>query len=620
MLKKFQNLGRALNIILNTQQKVICIIVFMCSCLGAVLECLGVSIIIPFVSILVDKSALNENVFIKKIPFLNSTSYQNIVIVLCSIIILVYLSKNAYFIFLSWLRIKFSAKIQREVSIKILISYLSRGYEFFLGKNFGELYQGVATDPSAMYSLLFNIFRLISEGFTIGLICLFMFYTDWQLATVIFLMALVCLAIIYFFFRKSMYKAGLQDRKYTARFYQNLVQILQGVKDVLLYRKQKFFVSEYEHNLIMAQQAQCKSVVGGEAPAYVIEGLCVSGIMMAVGIRLVTGVPDDFVSVLAAFAVGAFRILPSLGRISSAINGMMKAIPNIEALYEQTVQTNKYLQEHSEADAERIYHQRNRLIDRRKDIQHENESDIKDSQSEFFCKELQVQNVSFRYIGSKQNIVTNLNLRIKKGEAIAFIGTSGVGKSTLADLILGLLLPQQGAIYMDGVDITSIPEKWAYTIGYVPQSVFLSDASIVENIAFGVSKDKIDSERILESIKKAELEEFIDSLPDGLETFVGDRGIRLSGGQRQRIAIARALYRKPEILVLDEATSALDNDTESAIMSAIDSLQGHITLIIVAHRLTTVRNCDVIYEVKDQGIIKRDKQEVLQDVYEGNRL
>ena len=614
MVKKILGLGKILNEIFNTQQKIVCMIVFLCSCLGAVLECLGVSIIIPFVSILVDKSALKENEFIQKISFLQGISYQNLVIAVCGMVVLVYLFKNIYFIFLSWVRIKFSAKIQREISVKILISYLSQGYEFFLGKNFGELYRGVATDPMAMYKLMFHIFRLISELLTIGLICLFMFYTDWQLATVIFCMALICLAIIYFFFRKSMYKAGMQERKYSSKYYQNLVQVFQGVKDVLLYRKQKFFISEYENNLIITQQAQCKSVVGGEAPAYVIEGLCVSGIMLAVGIRLVVGVQEGFISVLAAFAVGAFRILPSLGRISTAINGIMNAIPSINALYEQIEQTNEYLLKHPYANVEEIYCQRNRIIDRRKDIQNGNDDDIRNSNNEFFGKELQVRNMSFRYNGSKQNIVTNLNLQIRKGESIAFIGTSGVGKSTLADLILGLLLPQQGAIYMDGVDITSIPERWAYTIGYVPQSVFLSDASIVENIAFGVSKDKIDSERILESIKKAELEEFIDSLPDGLETFVGDRGIRLSGGQRQRIAIARALYRKPEILVLDEATSALDNDTESAIMSAIDSLQGHITLIIVAHRLTTVRNCDVIYEVKDQGIIERDKQEVLQDV------
>lgn len=614
MGKKLLNVGKYLNIILTVQQKIICVMVFVCSCIGAILECIGVSIIIPFVSILVNKSTIYENKYLQNISVLRNASYQDVVFVLCGTVILIYVLKNIYFIFLSWLRIKFSVKIQREISVKILISYLNRGYEFFLGKNFGELYRGVATDPSAMYSLLFNIFRFISEILTIGLICLFMFYTDWRLAIVIFTMALLCLAIIYFSFRKSMYKAGLQDRKYTTKFYQNLVQIFQGVKDVLLYRKQKYFVSEYENNLIMAQQAQCKSVVGGESPAYVIEGLCVSGIMIAVGMRLIMGVTEDFISILAAFAVGAFRILPSLGKISSAVNGMMNAAPSINALYEQIVQTNEYLQCHPGIDANKIYYPRSYIIDRRKDIQYENESYIEDSKSEFFCEELQVHNVSFRYNGSKQNIVTNLNLRIKKGESVAFIGTSGVGKSTLADLILGLLLPQQGTIFMDGVDIASIPEKWAYTIGYVPQSVFLADASIEENIAFGVSQDKIDSECILEAVKRAELEGFINSLPDGLNTFVGDRGIRLSGGQRQRIAIARALYRKPEILVLDEATSALDNDTENAIMSAIDSLQGYITLIIVAHRLTTVRNCDVIYEVKDQGIIERDKNEVLQGI------
>lgn len=614
MLKKILGLGKVLNEIFSTQQKIVCVIVFLCSCLGAALECLGVSIIIPFVSILVDKSALNENALIQKNPLLHDISYQHLVIVVCGMVILVYLFKNIYFIFLSWVRIKFSAKIQREISVKILISYLSQGYEFFLGKNFGELYRGVATDPTAMYKLMFHIFRLVSELLTIVLICLFMFYADWQLAIVIFCMAFICLAIIYFFFRKSMYRAGQQERKYSSKYYQNLVQVFQGVKDVLLYRKQKFFVSEYENNLVITQQAQCKSVVGGEAPAYVIEGLCVSGIMLAVGVRLIAGVSEDFISVLAAFAVGAFRILPSLGRISTAINGIMNAIPSINALYEQIKQTNEYLLQHPHANVEEIYRQRNHLIDRRKDVQNKNEDDIKNSNDEFFNEELQVRNISFRYDGSERNIVTNLNLRVKKGEAVAFIGTSGVGKSTLADLILGLLLPQQGAVYMDGVDITTIPEKWSRTIGYVPQSVFLADASIKENIAFGVSKDKIDSERIMETIKKAELEEFVDSLPDGLETFVGDRGIRLSGGQRQRIAIARALYRKPEILVLDEATSALDNDTESAIMSAIDSLQGHITLIIVAHRLTTVRNCDIIYEVKDQGVIERDKQEVLQDI------
>lgn len=613
MIKKIIYLCKYMSDILNKQQKIICIIVFICSCFGALLECLGVSVIIPFVSVLIDESAIRENEYIQRISIIRDVSYTELVIILCAFVILVYLFKNAYFIFLSWLRIKFSAKIQREISVKILNSYLSRGYEFFLGKNFGELYRGVATDPSAMYSLLFNIFRFISETLTIALICAFMFLTDWKLALTVFIMALLCLAIIYFFFRKSMYKAGLQDRKYTTEFYQDLVQIFQGSKDVLLYRKQRFFVNEYESNLIMAQQAQCKTVVGGESPSYVIEGLCVSGLLAMVGVRVIDGISLEFVSVLAAFAVGAFRILPSLGRISAAVNGMMNSIPSISALYDQIIETDEYVSIHPNFDMRETEPRSKGLIDRHKKFDESNDLSEDLVKSEMFYKELLIKNISFRYSGTQQSIIENLNLRIRKGESVALIGTSGAGKSTLADLILGLLIPQQGAIYMDGVDISSIPDKWAQTIGYVPQSVFLSDASIEENVAFGVSKDRIDKGRMKEAIRRAELEEFVDSLPDGLATFVGDRGVRLSGGQRQRIAIARALYRRPEILVLDEATSALDNDTETAIMSAIDSLQGQVTLIIVAHRLTTVRNCDVIYEVRNKGIIKRDKQDVLKN-------
>lgn len=613
MIRKIQFLIKCLNEILNKQQKVICIIVFICSCIGAVLECLGVSVIIPFVSMLVNESSIRENEYVQSIPLIRDASYFGLVALLCTFVVMIYLFKNIYFIFLSWLRIKFSAKIQREVSIMVLRSYLNRGYEFFLGKNFGELYRGVATDPSAMYNLLFNIFRLISEALTIGLICIFMFFADWQLALTIFVMALLCLAIIYFVFRKGMYRAGLQDREYTTRFYQDLVQIFQGAKDVLLYRKQRFFVGQYEDDLIMAQQAQCKTVVGSESPAYVIEGLCVSSLMVMVGIRISSGVSLEFISVLAAFAVGAFRILPSLGKISSALNGVMNSIPSINALYSQITETKKYVAVHSHFCFDEAENKKGLIDKRKKKIIGQKKAETKELIGNFH-NELQIKNISFCYNGVEQNIIENLNLQIKKGQSIALIGASGAGKSTLADIILGLLVPQQGNVYMDSVDITTVPDKWAQTIGYVPQSVFLADASIEENVAFGVAKEQIDSERMKEAIRRAELEDFVNSLPKGLGTFVGDRGVRLSGGQRQRIAIARALYRRPEILVLDEATSALDNDTESAIMSAIDSLQGQVTMIIVAHRLTTVRNCDVIYEVKEKGIIQRDKKDVLKDI------
>lgn len=614
MIKKVLHLIKCLMEILNKPQKILCFIVFICSCIGAVLECLGVSVIIPLVSILVDESIIRNNKYMQIIPIIREARYSTLVLILCGIVVLIYLFKNLYFIFLSWLRIKFSAKIQREVSVEILESYLNRGYEFFLGKNFGELYRGAATDPSAMYNLLFCLFRLIAEAITIVMICIFMLWADWQLAMTVFAMALICLAIIYFLFRTSMYKAGLQDREYTTKFYQNLVQIFQGAKDVLLYRKQRYFVNEYEENLIMAQQAQCKTVVGSESPAYVIEAICVSGLMVVVGIKISGGVSPEFISILAAFGVGAFRILPSLGRISASLNGMMNSIPSITALHEQINDTKKFVSEHSNFCFDKKKSTQKGIIDKR------NKKEILDikipdwKEKDNFQNELIIRNITFRYSNTDNNILEKLNFTIKKGQSIALIGTSGAGKSTLADIILGLLVPQQGSIYMDSEDIATIPDKWSRIIGYVPQSVFLSDASIRENIAFGVPAKAIDDRKMQEAVEKAKLEEFVKALPEGLDAFVGDRGVRLSGGQRQRIAIARALYRNPEILVLDEATSALDNDTESAIMSAIDSLQGEVTMIIVAHRLTTVKNCDLIYEVKDKGIILRDKEDVLKDI------
>ena len=314
--------------------------------------------------------------------------------------------------------------------------------------------------------------------------------------------------------------------------------------------------------------------------------------------------------------MGAFRILPSLGRISSSLNTLTGLLPSIDALYEHILQREAYEKEHPEASFV-VSEKRLKWGIISKGAQYsdadnpQKEEDSVTYNSDKFQNALELRNISFWYSAELGYVLRNVNLTIQKGQSVALIGASGAGKSTLADVLLGLLIPQEGGIYMDGIRITDIPEKWAETIGYVPQSVFLADISIKENVAFGESEESIDEDRVREALERAELKEFIDSLPEGMETFVGDRGVRLSGGQRQRIAIARALYHRPEILVLDEATSALDNDTEAAIMSAIDSLQGEVTMVIVAHRLTTVRNCDVIYEVNDTGIKIRDKQEVL---------
>ena len=604
--------------ILNRPQKILCVLVFMLTCVGSFLECLGVSIIIPMVNVILNPEKLFENSIVQRFHILRSIDYETMVAaVVCSVIV-VYLLKNGFFIFLSWVRIKFSCKIQREMSIRMMESYMSRGYQFFLQKNYGELNRGVSGDTSAVYGVLNAGFRFISELLTIFLICLFMLFADWSLSLMMVATSFICVLLIYFVFRRNMYKAGIQYRNFSARAGQAMVQAFQGIKDVLILRKQRYFIEEYEENQAQVQMAQCKQTVGQESPAYIIEGLCVSGLMIVVAMRVISGESSaDFIAILAAFAVGAFRILPSLGRISISLNQVLTNTPSINAVYEDIIEAEEYARLHPEADF--VKTKSTKLIAKnRRQIRKTNEDGVSaveqhESKSDFQSL-LELKNISFHYNEDAENILEHINLEIKRGQAIALIGASGAGKSTLIDILLGLLVPQEGKIQLDGTDITEIPDAWSKIVGYVPQSVFLSSDSIKKNVAFGEDENEINDALVREALERAELWEFIKELPKGMNTQVGDRGVRLSGGQRQRIAIARALYHKPEILVLDEATSALDNETESAIMSAIDSLQGQVTMIIVAHRLTTVRNCDVIYEVADKGVKVRDKKDVLRKV------
>lgn len=614
-MKKVRDLLKKMSYILNRFQKILCVMVCGLTIIGSILECLGVTIIIPMVNVILSPEELMNNRYISQIPLIVDMEYKGLVLLIVGGVIAMYLLKNAFFIFMSWFRVKFSCKIQREISIRMMESYMSRGYQFFLDKDFGELNRGVSGDTGGVYNALNAGFRLFSDCLTIMLICTFMFITDWSLALMMITVSIICVLLIYFVFRRNMYTAGIQSRSYSAKASQVLVQAFSGIKDVLVLRKQKYFIDAYENNTIQVQLAQCKAAIGQESPAYIVEGLCVSGIMAIVGLRIASGGNSaEFVSVLAAFAVGAFRILPCLGKISISLNQVTNALPSINSVYQNIKEAEEYADKHPEVKFTR--ERTAKLIDKKnKKKQGDHKKvEVKENVSDDvkFYSEVKLNDVTFTYDNELDNVLEHVNLTIKKGESIAFIGASGAGKSTLVDILLGLLTPSSGEILMDGTEITEIPELWSNTIGYVPQNVFISSATILENIAFGQDADEIDETRAWEAIERAELGEFIRSLPEGIMAKTGDRGVRLSGGQRQRIAIARALYHRPEILVLDEATSALDNETEAAVMSAIDSLQGQVTMIIVAHRLTTVRNCDCIYEVGNKTIVERNTKEVLQ--------
>ena len=580
--------------ILNKEQKLYGILVFFCSLLGSVLEVFGVGIIMPMVQAFMDVDKLMQNKWALMMAAsmgIKTSDTSKIVVMITVGVILVFLIKNLYFIFLSWVRIKYSCKVSRELSTRMMSNYMKRGYEFFLNHNTAELSRNIGGDVSGVDTTIYQLLRVLVDGFTIMMIVLYIMVTDWMIAIAMVVMALICLVIIYGFFRVQMREAGQHFNKYNGITSKYLLQALHGIKEILVMRKQEYFVRHYEEANREKQRGAIKQTVGAESPAYIIEGLCIAGLLSVVCIRLITNQQSavDLIPALSAFAVGAFRILPSLGRISSALNTAIYYMPSLEHVYENLKRINN--SEESDNSINNTYA-------------------IKDIT---FNKEIKIENVSWRYQNGKKEVIQNLNLTIRRGTSVAFVGQSGAGKTTLADIILGLLPPQKGEILIDGNDISQMGDKLGHIMGYVPQTVYLTDDTIRNNVAFGREGIEIDDDKVWKALEKAQLKAFVEQLGNGLDTFVGDRGIRFSGGQRQRIAIARALYENPDIIIFDEATAALDNETELAVMDSIRSLQGHKTLIIIAHRITTIKDCDVIYEIKDGKAYVRAYDELIKE-------
>ena len=590
MLKKIGKIIKRLFEIMSSSQKFLGLVVLVCSLLAAVLETIGVSVIVPLVNVLLQPEKLFENQLIQKITsILRIQTETELVVAVVVGVITIYVSKNLYFIFFSWLKLKYACKVQRECSVYMMKSYMQRGYKFFLKKNVNELIHGVNGDVASLYQIVLGIVQIVTQIFIALFICIYMCYADWQIALGIIVAAIICLLLIIVLFRKRMFQAGVKIRTHTIKASQALLQAFHGIKEVLIMRKQEYFINEFEDNTNKRQTAMIIQGMGSEIPAYIIEGICISGIMFILCVRIVNVPnPENFVAVLASFAVGAFRVLPALGKISNSINIISSSIPGFYSVYDNITEARKTCDPFFEFGTEddKLY----------RDIS--------------FSNAIKINNLSFAYDSGQKNVLDHVNMKINKGESVAFVGESGAGKSTLADLILGVLTPDQGQILLDGTDIRKIPNTWGRLIGYVPQSIYLSDASVLQNVAFGIDMSEIDEERVKSALEKAELLDFVLGLPDGINTQVGDRGIRLSGGQRQRIGIARALYHNPEILILDEATSALDNETERAVRQAIELLRGKVTLIIIAHRLTTIKDCDVIYEISNGNIIRRSYTEL----------
>ena len=591
-MKSVKKILSELNYVLTAKQKRQYVLVCMVALIGSFWELLGVSAIYPLMETVMLPDDSGSRWYIRLLSyFMDTTDPLKVMTVLGVIIIAIYIIKNLYLMFSSYVQAWYSTGVQRDLSMKMTDTYLRSSYLFHVNVNSSILIRTVNQDVVGVFAMCFFLFRMIAEIFTCAAISIYIIVLDPILALSLVVILGACMLFLFKGMKGIVKLVGVISQECEGQMLQYLSQAFNGIKEIMVMNRQKYFLESYEGACSENARAAKKSNFLNAIPMYIYEVFCVGGLLAIVIIRL--HMVDDttqYITKLAAVAFAAFRLFPSVGRMTTNVNAITYNRPRLDAIYEML-----------------------------KEIEEDKDNHLRDEKTDAgmklsFNEALRINSVSFRYPSGHEDVLKDLSLTIKKGESVALIGPSGAGKTTLADVILGLLPPQNGNIEVDGVDVYSNLISWSKLVGYVPQSVYLTDDTIRANVAFGIRKEDIDEEKVWHAIKEAQLETFVNGLEQGLDTMVGESGVRISGGQRQRIAIARALYENPEILVLDEATSALDTETETAVMEAIDSLHGSKTMIIVAHRLSTIRNCDSIYEINGGRAVKKDKAEVLGNI------
>lgn len=580
-IKTLNRLRHQILFVLDTNQKRKSIVVFIHKLIASLLETLSVSLVIPILTILIQADIIQNNWVCRYVlDLFHINDVKMIGGVLGIVFVLVYAFKNIYILYSQYIQIEYRTQLQEELSTKMLFSYMARPYTFFLDVNSGDLIRGINADTAGVYKTVDCFFMIISDVLTVGCLGIYLFVVNPWLALGIIIFSGIIITAISFLFKNSMLRAGKQLRSATGRTNQSALQAIGGYKEILVMRKKDYFCQRYKKEYDELKEATISSNFIPICPNNIIESVFVC---MAVIIVMIIGNTLDVMHMIpqmGAYVVAIMKILPGVSSISANLNHIVALSPSLNGAYENFKAASEYdrklLEEQQKVNAECIKN---------------SYSDINDY--------LEIQDVFWKYSGGEDYVLKGIDLKIKAGESVAFIGSSGAGKTTLADIILGLLRPERGDVFFQGKNIFTEPDWWGKKVGYVPQSVYLLDDTILANVAFGIEAGEIDETKIKRALKKAQMLDYVMKLPQSLNTLVGERGVKFSGGQRQRIAIARALYYDPEILVFDEATSALDSETEAAVMESINMLQREKTLIIVAHRLSTIRNCDKIYEIKD---------------------
>lgn len=572
--------------IFDRKQKVQLLVLGVMIFLGGFLETLGVGAMMPVVMVLIEPDVLMEYIqkydFLQKIcSFFHIQDVGQITMALLLALMAVYVVKNLYILFLTYKQNAFIDQNRNRMISRVMAEFLNRPYEEYLGADIPTVFRITDSDIPHTFTLMLSVIQLASEVVVSFLIFVMLLIMD--VAMTLFIMAIfgVMTLLIIKVFKPRLNKIGSKNQSIQSRIAKWRIQAIYGLKDVKVLNREEFFVRNYYESGKIGANVATTYAVMNNIPRLLIETVFIVGVLGFLMLFIQGGGDMSLlVSTVAAFGVAAMRVLPSVNRINTYITQISYTQPSLDFVYEN-------LQEGMKTDA--------MLAERRANSQKEK---LK------LERQIELNHISFHYPDSDKDIFTDAHMVVPRGKSVGIIGSSGAGKSTIVDILLGLLHAQTGEITCDGVDIFRNYESWLAQVGYIPQSIYLIDESIRDNIAFGIDHDKIDEKRIWEVLEEAQLKEFVEELPQGLDTTIGDRGVRLSGGQRQRIGIARALYHDPEILVFDEATSALDNDTEAAVMDAVNSFHGKKTMIIIAHRLNTIEKCDMIYKVEDRKLVE----------------
>ncbi|GFI12412.1 protein glycosylation K [Lachnospiraceae bacterium] len=578
VIKKFQK-------ILSTHQKLRIAELAVLMVIGGVLELCSVSLVLPFMSAVLNPEEVMGKWYVQSVcNMFGIESASTFLIFLSIVLAVIYILKNIYLLFEYDLQYRFTYGNMLVMQRRLLHNFIHRPYEYFLKVNSGEMIRIVNTDTADSFYMLTVLLEIFTETIVAIMLLIGIFVITPTITMGMAAVLLIMLFVIMRTIKPILYKVGLENQASAAGMNKWLLQAIQGIKELKIMNKEKFFQENFETYGSTYVNSLQKNQILLIVPKFFIEAISMSTMFIIVALLIYNGSSlETIVPMLTAVAMAAMRLLPSINRISNSMGAINYREPKLDKLMEYLAEIEDRNELHPADDKERSHEVRSR-------------------EEKPFEENIKLEQVSYHYPDSDVNILEAADLKIKKGQSVGIVGPSGAGKTTMIDILLGLLKPGGGRVMVDGIDIEKDITNWHEQIGYIPQTIFMLDDTIRANVAFGIEKKDILDENVWESLEEASLADFVRSLPEGLDTEIGERGVRLSGGQRQRLGIARALYYKPDVLIFDEATSALDRETEAAVMESINKLHGQKTMIIIAHRLSTIEKCDHIYKVENGKI------------------